>query len=141
MDLGKPPAGLGSLAPSHPGPRNLDSAAGDAELRRWLCAAGPEAPSCSPPSPWALALTAQLVSDATRELLGHLTPGSSCKERQAEGRGGRKRRADRRTCEISFYVNNDKKPGVQEGATQGSAPQAGAEGVREPGNPSRLSAF
>lgn len=69
-----------------------------AELRRWLCAGAPRRPALFASRPGVRALTAQLVSDASGELLGHLTPGSRCKERQARGRRDRKRRADRRTC-------------------------------------------
>ena len=44
----------------------------------------------------AQALTAQFVSDAPRELLGHLTPGPGCKERQVGGQRGRKKTAGTR---------------------------------------------
>lgn len=90
--------GPGSLALAHPALSNPDRAAEDAELRRWLCAGAPRRPALFASRPGVRALTAQLVSDASGELLGHLTPGSRCKERQARGRRDRKRRADRRTC-------------------------------------------
>lgn len=81
------------------------------------------------------ALTAQLVSNASRELLGHLTPGSRCKERQIGVQRGRKRKQT--TCEVSFYGNKRTKPGVQKEAALGSAQRTGAGGSREPGGPAQ----
>lgn len=80
-----------------------------------------------PPS--APALTAQLVSDSARELLGHLTPGSGCKER--------KRRADGRV-KFRFMRTMAINPGFGKGLPAwGSSQRAGAGGMRGPGSPAR----
>lgn len=50
-DFGQPTSGPGSPVPAHPAPSNPDSAAEDAELGRWLCAAAPRRPALSPPAP------------------------------------------------------------------------------------------
>lgn len=74
----------GSYIPTHPQPRDSARRLLQAQSRAGDIAPASRAPRpCPPFSPATPPLTAQLVSDAARELLGHLTPGSCC-NRQAE---------------------------------------------------------